>query len=119
MEVEEYVKKRKELYSCLLNFIDTNDDSDKKFQEMVTILKKQDILTDKEQTLEILTLISKIEENHHRTPDFQGKLEKIIEYILQEHETSISSMEIYKTFSQNKLLLIYLIEHRFLNIDKI
>lgn len=40
MEVEEYVKKRKELYSSLQIFIDTDDDSDKKFQEIVQILKK-------------------------------------------------------------------------------
>ena len=81
MEIEPLVKKMKDIYSSLIDFIDATDDSNAEFQSLIEILEKQKISKNQEEIKLLFSLISKLADNHHRTPNFFDKIEKIFQYL--------------------------------------
>ena len=114
MEFELYVNKKKEIYSSLLDYLDSCDDWENNFKSIIDILNKQDIFEDKEQIFELLNLISKIEENYHRTSNFYPKIIKLIDFIIKQKNQSISNDDIFQIFQSNILILLHLFEQEIL-----
>ena len=77
MEIEADIKKRKELYISLMDFISASDNLDYELQLLIEIFEKQDILTNRDEIISLYQLISKISDSYHRTPTFFVKLEKL------------------------------------------
>ena len=65
----------------------------------------------------MLQLISKISDNHHRSPNFIDKLNQIIQYLLKEIQPPITDFEIYEIFKYNKRVLLLLLEQEFIRPD--
>ena len=76
MEVLNCIRKNKELYLLLMNFIETDDDQDQEFHNFLAFIEKQSILADKQRISDLFRIISSIESNYHRFPDFISKLNK-------------------------------------------
>ena len=119
MEIDKIINERKEFYNHLMIFIETYDNVKDEFQNIIKVLEKQRILEDKIQTLEMHQLLYTIGDNHYRTPNFFDKLEKIIEYLIQNQKSSITDTEIYKIYKNNKMFLYFLIEKGFFQTYKI
>ena len=115
MEIELFVRK-KEIYSFLIEFIDTTEYAD--IESLIRNLEQLEILNDKEEILLTLQLLSKIADNHQRLPEFMNKLLKIIQYLLQKIEPEIHNYKIYQIFENNKRILLLLLEGKFIQLDE-
>ena len=73
MEFEDYITRKKEVYSSILDFIDSSDDSDSEFEFLIDVFNSQNIFDNKFEVLDLLQLISKIAHNHHPTSIFFQK----------------------------------------------
>lgn len=117
MEIKAFVLKRKELYSTLLHFIDTPGDYQDEFQSLIQVFENQDILQNHGETLNLFHLMSKIEENHNRTPNFYEKFEQIFNYIINDNKFQIANSEIFQIYKDSKRLLLLLLEKNFIIPD--
>ncbi|KAK8897262.1 hypothetical protein M9Y10_015201 [Tritrichomonas musculus] len=118
MEFEEYLEKKKEIQKELLLYIDDQTSVEENFQNFCVNLEIQRIQGSSSQLSELLHLISKISNNHHRSPNFFTKIEQIL-HILKESITSkISNSQLFNIFKGNKRILLFLIENKYLTIDK-
>ncbi|KAK8839440.1 hypothetical protein M9Y10_031793 [Tritrichomonas musculus] len=118
MEIEVYIKQKQEIYSSLLEYIQSTDDSGGELNEIYNSFQKAGVFSKKEQLLETLQLISKIEDNRHRASDSYEKLEKIFDTIFSNQKTNISSSEIIQIFKKDKRILLLLLEKEFIKPDK-
>ena len=112
MEIETYIQQKKELYSPLIDFIESSDDSDIEYTSLINEIEKQSIVNNNSEVRELLQLISKITDNHHRDPSFFPKLERLLTHIIIEKKAQISSNEIIQIFESNKRVLYLLFEKR-------
>ncbi|KAK8896930.1 hypothetical protein M9Y10_014856 [Tritrichomonas musculus] len=119
MEIEEFVEKKKELYSTLLDFIETSDDFENELSTLIQVFEKQEILQDRVETLNLFNLISTLEENHYRTVAFYEKFEQLFNYIIKEKQFSISNSDLFQIYKNNKRMLLLLLEKNFLIPDEL
>lgn len=82
MEIENIIQRKKEFYSSLIDYIETTEND--KFDILIDIIEKLDILCNKDEIISVLNLLSKISDDHQRSSDFFNKIHKIIQYIIQE-----------------------------------
>lgn len=115
MEIELVIQRKKEIYSSLIDFIDNAENAD--IDCIIEIFEKDSIIKDKEIII-TLHLLSKISDNHHYLPDFIDKLEKIIQYLIQDKKAQIPDFKIYKIFKNNKRVLLMLLEQGFIQPDQ-
>ena len=117
MEIEPFIKKMKDIYSCFMAFIDTTDVCDVEFQELYEILEKKEILQNQDEVRLLFQLISKIADNYHRTPDFFEKLEKIFRYLIKDSPLPISYF-IPDYINYNNRILFFLLKKKFIKPDE-
>lgn len=67
--------------------------------------------------MSMLQLVSKIADNHHRSPIFFNKLNKIIYFLIVEMQPHITDFEIYQIFKNNKCILLLLLEQELIQPD--
>ena len=80
MELEAYLEKVKDIQSALIDFIDSTDNLTDQFDALIKIFKNY-IPNIREIKL-LFQLISKIADDHHRTPNFFDKLDQFINLII-------------------------------------
>ena len=88
------------------------------FQNIIDFLNSHKITDNKYDFKLLLRFILKIANNHHRTPNFFRKLERIIQIIEGEMKQQFSNLEIFKLFESNKRILLYLIQNQILAVDE-
>ena len=76
MEIELLIRKKKEIYTSLMEFIDDTENTD--IEPLIKNIEEKEILKNKKEISSTLQLLSKIADNHHRLLDFIDKLGKII-----------------------------------------
>ena len=116
MEIDAYIKEMKNIHSLFIDFIDATDDSDSEFQTLIDFLDEQKIFQKQEDVRLLFKLISKITDNHHRTPDFFDKLDKIFQYLIKDFPSPISYF-IPDCTNYNKRILFLLLEKNFLPLQ--
>lgn len=57
LQIQEYIEKKKIIQNYILEYIETENDSDLTFQNIVDCIKDQKILEDKHETKALLLLI--------------------------------------------------------------
>lgn len=100
-----------------MEFIDADEDSEVEFQALTEILDDQEILLNKDEIQILFQLISRIANNHRRTPDFFDKLEKIFQYLIKEKPLLISSL-IPNYNDYNNRITYLLLEKGFVEPDE-
>ena len=115
MEFTQYIDKWCNFYTNILSFIDSNND----YQDLLSFIKnwKKENMNIYDINL-ILLLISKLSNNHHRSPNFFNKLEQIILIFKDEISQNFSNSNIFTIFKKNKRILYFLINERLLVIDE-
>ena len=117
MEVENYINQNKEIYTSLLQYFEdeqpvTANDSN----QSLTIQFNQ--INEREEIQELIQLISNISSNHHRSPFFFDKLERILSNISDKIKQNFTNQEIFKIFKTNKRVLLLLFETQIIQPDK-
>ena len=67
---------------------------------------------------ELLYLIAKIANNHHRNSNFFSKIEFILLHFEKDIKENFLNSEIFNIFKFNKRILLFLLERDFLKIDQ-
>ena len=116
-EIQEFLSKMKKIQTNLLQFIDNSDNVEENFQNFIQIIDDQISQNPQELKL-LLRLINVISNNHHRTPDFFTKFEKILTHFKTQIIQNYSNFQIFHIFKKNRRILLFLIEENFLKIDK-
>ena len=117
MEIEAWVKEKKELYTHILRFLESEGDSENEFQLLTKIVDDQEIVKNERSLKETFQLLYKIGSNHHRSSELFNRLSRIIEY-LKKNDLQIQKEEIMNIFKSNKPLLLFLFEQEILISDE-
>lgn len=80
MNLNDYVEKMKSIQSNFLDYIDNDDNSEEKYQNLINLFPNQRTRSNRHDLEPILILILRISNDHHRTPNFFEKIEKILLY---------------------------------------
>lgn len=107
----------KKVQNYLLSFIDTEEDIEESYQLITDIIVNEKIYENIQEFKLMLTLITRISNNHHRYVNFFPKIEKIILDIKAEIVQNFSNSEIFDIFKSNKRILLFLIESQILIFD--
>ena len=98
----------------LLHYLD-DDENEGEQQQFIQYLEKSNIVENRKECKLLIRLLLVLVNNHHRTAYFLDKIERILS-ILKIKQT-FSNSEIYKLFSPNKRILLYIIQENILSID--
>ena len=109
MDINALIKKMKDNYSPLMNFIEATDDVDAEFKELIEILDRKEILQKQEEVRLLFQLISKIADNHNRTSDFFDKIEKIFQSLIKDPCLPISYLHNYVEYNKRLFFLLFIV----------
>ena len=112
--MENYINDKKKLYSAILDFLknsneDENDDI--YFNEIINIMKAQEIKGDCKEMQQFLRIIKNIGENHHRDQYFNEKMNQILLHYKEQIKQSISNDELFYIFENNKKIVLFLLKN--------
>lgn len=114
----DYMKRMREIQDQILEFLDDIESDQQKFDRLSTLLISIKTKNDKYELKSLLYLISKITKNHFRCPAFFDRIKKIINIFQEEIKQTFSNVEIFDIFTNNKLLLLLLIENEIITLDQ-
>lgn len=103
MEIEQYIKQKKEFYNVFMTYIDDEKDHQENFTNLKTHIQSNKILENREELKNFLTLISRICLNHYCLDDFQDKIFSIFTYLrdkIKETFTKSQIISIFKSYHQ-------------------
>ena len=95
--VSEYLQNIENIQENILIFIENEDNQEENYQNLIQLFNDQKILDSPSEIKLILTLISKISDNHYRLPNFFSKLEQIILFFKDAMEKNLSFVELKAT----------------------
>ena len=95
--------------------MDEENNSSIGFQE---IIKANNLSAKKSDLIEILRLITKVANNHTRTPNFSSKIQEILLFLKDKIISNFSNSEIFQIFKSNKRILLFLFEEKILIPDQ-
>lgn len=78
MEFQEYIHQKKEFYTLLLSYLESNDSDEIDYSNLMKQLKNDKFQTNHEEFKELLQLLNKISKNHHRKAGFFSKINQIL-----------------------------------------
>ena len=119
MEIQEYANKMRKIYSLFLEYIDcTVDEKEENLRVFLDMLNSQNTFDDLDEIYEILVLISNVSKTHYRDQDFFAKIEKLLDFFTERIKQSFTNFQIFNIFKSNKRILLFLFEHKIIEIDQ-
>ncbi|KAK8842482.1 hypothetical protein M9Y10_026071 [Tritrichomonas musculus] len=116
-ELQNYLHKIKKIQNSVLQYIDDEQNLEENFQNLLQMLNDQKILEDRPTFKLILHLISTISNNHHRSPTFSSKFERILNQIKNDITKNFSNYEIFQIFKKNPKILYFLLQNKFVTFN--
>lgn len=117
METRKFINQKKRFYNLLIKFLESVSLDDKDYQKIINFIDNQKIVKNRTNLQELLRLIAKISENHHRHIIFFNKIEHILLYIKFDIKQSFINSEIFHIFKNDKRILCFLFENKILKCD--
>lgn len=115
MEVQEHLNIMKKFQKILLNFIENNDED---LHPLIKFINSRNLLSNPQTIYDIINLILKITENHHREINFFNKIISFFQEFLSDFQSAFNKLDILDTFETNKLLLLHLIQNKVILLDE-
>lgn len=112
MSFHQYLNQKQEIHKTFIDFIESDDDESFLFRE------DSQIQENREELLFLLKLISKIANNHKRSPKFFQKNQQILLHYKNAILRLLSNYEIANIFKRNIRILLFLLEEKFIFMDK-
>ena len=114
---ENFLKKFKSFHAEFLGFLENEESTDEKFQNLIRLLKETKIQDCEHELRLFLHMLVEVSNNHYRGPNFFNKIEQILQFFKDDIKM-YSNKEIFNIFKSNKRILLYLIEEKILIIDE-
>ena len=76
-EIKKYIDEKRELRDLFITYMESSDDYDNDFNELIKFIQTQKFEQDREEFEHFLRLILNICNNHHRYPGFFDKIKQI------------------------------------------
>lgn len=110
--MENYIEDKKNLYIAILELLQNSDDKidEKSFGILSQFFNKQGTDENLDEMQDFLQIIKNISDNHHRDPNFFGKINQIFQHYKDRIKQTFSNDEIFQLFEDNKLLLLFLMK---------
>ena len=118
MDIQNYFAQKKELYEKLQLFIDNDDIAQINFTNLMKIINKQNIQNDRNEFKLFIYLIDSIAQNHQRVPQFINKIEQILTELKENIKQTLSNLEIFNIFKENKRIILFLFQSQIITIDE-
>ena len=115
--VSEYLQNLANIHEKILTFIEEEDNKEENYQNLLQLFDDQKILDSPSETKLILTLVSKISDNHYRVPKFLSKIEQILLFFKDSIAKNLSNYDIFTIFSNNKRLILFLLKEGIIQFD--
>lgn len=117
MEILDYIEKKKALQRRLIDYLDSGDNIEEKYQNFLELYDQQKISEDRYELEEFLHLIVIISNYHHRLPNFFNKIFNIIAFLKPIIQKYYTNDEIFTIFKKNKRVLLYIIESKMITVN--
>ena len=114
MEVQEYIEKKKIFQKTFLNFVE--DGNHACFQKILKIFSDLKMEENPREMKSILQIINSISENHHRTPEFFSRIEKVLLRNYNNIKRTFSNKNEFDISLLNKRIVLFLIEEGYMTI---
>lgn len=114
--IQEYLEKIKSMQCKILDYLDSNNNNEENFQNLVELFDKHKIRENKHELKILLILLSKISSHHYRYLDFFNKIEKILLLFKDEIKQTQSKAEIFNIYKNSKRMLLFFLEQELLEI---
>lgn len=119
MDVNEYMIKMKNIQEILLDIFDEEEIKLSRNIDIFSQLIKDSLKEEnKPEFKEILSLITKIVSNHHRSSKFYYKIEQIILLLKDDIQKLFTNSEIFDIFKSSKQILLNLFEKQVITCDE-
>ena len=115
--MEHYICEIKDIYKNILQYLESEDEPQIYFENLMIIFDKQKIVSDIYKFREILHLISKISNNFNRSRGLIPKIERILHTLQNDIINNFTNYEIFQIFKQNKRILLFLFQEKMINPD--
>lgn len=115
-----YIEKMKYIYEIIIDYLEAEDAlaETRSFENLFKYFQEQKIRENKYDLKEILHIIIRISNNHHRTINFSEKIEKVLTSFQDDIKQTFSIWEIFNIFKSSKRMLLFLFENNILIPDK-
>lgn len=117
MEIEEYLIKMRKIQKAILEFIESVDERETKFNDLIELVNDMKIRENCDDLKLLLHLIMVITRNHNRNQDFFSCIERILLYFKDDILKYYFNWEIFSIFKRNNKILLFLINSKMLTID--
>ena len=117
MEIQQNIDLKKTIQSNLLEFIDDESSIEENYHNLITLFNVQKIQENPDELQSVLYLILKIANNHHRSPTFFSKIEKILLFFKDSIKENLTNKRIFAIFKSNKRILLFLMKEEILIPD--
>ncbi|KAK8890285.1 hypothetical protein M9Y10_035058 [Tritrichomonas musculus] len=117
-EIQNYIKKKKELYNNLIEFLENSEDGDILLKDLINNINNQIEKNNRDEFTGFLRLITSIGDNYHREKSTFKKLFQIIEHYGSQIKRTYSNNEIFDIFHKNKKILQFLFGKKIIKIDE-
>ena len=118
MSIQESLEEIQSIQSKFLEFLESDGNDDYNFSNLQTLFNNQKNLNCKPIISLFFHLITKIANNHHKNNSFYEKIDKVLAFFKIEIQNNFSQREIFNIFKSNKRIILFLIEEKYIVIDK-
>ena len=116
--MQSYLEKIKTIQTNLLEFIEENNNSEEKYQNLIKSLDDHKVKENQHELELFVHLLVKVADNYYRTTNFFDKIEQILTFLKESITEKFTNIEIFKLFSSNKRILLFLIDEKMMTIDE-
>ena len=117
--IRKYSEKMKEAQDLLLNYLESEDGGEVEFQDFIKYLDDHQIRENIHDFKCILHMVSRISENHHRSPHFIARIERILATFGNEMKSFFSDFSIFNIFKGSKRALLFLLRSKVITPDEL
>ena len=112
MNVEEYINQKKELQQNFLTYLDSTEDSEDEYEELLLMINNQNIHGNRYELELFLRFIMKVTKYYHRSKEFFSKLEKILLTFKDDLSHYFTNAELFNICKSNKRIILFLLEEK-------
>lgn len=116
--MQEYRQKLIDIREKILDYIRDENNYEDRITEINDFLDQNITKTNRSELNDFLHLIHQLSNKHQRSPDFFSKIERMIIHFKNDIKQTFSNTEIFRTFENNKRLLLFLIKENIIVVDK-
>ena len=117
MNVKESLEKMKNIQNIIIEYIDSDENSEENFQNLQIFFDDHKIKDERYDLMLLLSLITQIANNHHRGINFFEKIEKILQFLKNAIQKFFSNTEIFNIFGTNKKIILFLLKEKMFMIN--